>query len=96
MTSASPPPSSVLVADDRIDADADERVALLAEVDFKWLMAGQGWWVDTGRLRADPSYCAGLLGQALQSPCSALRECAAMLQTLPAWSVSPAPAAAAT
>ena len=23
---------------------------LLTEVDFKWLMAGQGWWIDLRRL----------------------------------------------
>ncbi len=63
-------------------SDADGRVVLLAEVDFKWLMAGQGCWIDTERLRTDPAYCATLLGQALASPCAALRECAARLQTL--------------
>lgn len=73
-----PPPSLAPVA----PAVADHRVALLAEVDFKWLMAGQGWWIDTERLHTDPSYCASVIGLALASPCGALRECAALVQTL--------------
>ena len=58
----------------------DARVSLLAEVDFKWLMAGQGWWIDTTRLHADPSYAAGLIRFALSSQSFALRGCAALLQ----------------
>ncbi len=61
---------------------AGERDALLAEVDFKWLMAGQGWWVDTARFHADPDYAAQFLRSALASPCAELRECAACLQAL--------------
>ena len=53
---------------------------LLLEVDFKWLMAGQGCWVDPARLRADPLYAANCLGAALHSPCEALRCCARFLQ----------------
>jgi hypothetical protein len=66
------------VADAATDADA--RVCLLAEVDFKWLMAGQGRWIDTTRFHRDPSYAAGLIRWALASPSFALRECAALLQ----------------
>jgi hypothetical protein len=58
----------------------DARVSLLAEVDFKWLMAGQGWWIDTARLRGDPSYSGDLIREALASQSFALRECAAWLQ----------------
>jgi hypothetical protein len=29
--------------------NSDEHSWLLAEVDFKWPMAGQGWWIDTTR-----------------------------------------------
>ncbi len=54
---------------------------LLLEVDFKWLMAGQGCWVDPDRLRNDPLYAAHCLGTALCSPCEALRGCARFLQT---------------
>ena len=44
---------------------------LLDLVSFKWLMAGQGWWVNLSRMRQDPAYArscaqAGLgSGQAL-------------------------------
>ncbi len=57
----------------------DSRSALLAEVDFKWLMAGQGWLVDTARLHTDPAYAARFLGSALASHCEALRQCAQKL-----------------
>ncbi len=56
-------------------------VDLLLEVDFKWLMAGQGCWIDPARLRADPLYASSCLGAALRSPCEALRCCARFLQT---------------
>ena len=53
---------------------------LLAAVDFKWLMTGHGWWVDSARFHDDPSYAATLLGLAMASPSQALRDCAARLQ----------------
>jgi len=53
---------------------------LLLEVDFKWLMAGQGCWVDPDRLRADPLYAGNCLRAAISSPCEALRWCARFLQ----------------
>lgn len=53
---------------------------LLAEVDFKWLMAGQGCWVDPQRLLADPAYADQCLQDAQKSPCDALRQCAGRLQ----------------
>ncbi len=59
--------------------DTDDRVSLLVEVDFKWLMAGQGWWVDTTRLHRDPSYASALIDLALASPSPALRQSAAMI-----------------
>ena len=58
----------------------DCRVSLLSAVDFKWLMTGHGWWVDSTRFSADPAYAATLLGLAMASPSSALRDCAARLQ----------------
>lgn len=58
----------------------DARISLLAEVDFKWLMAGQGCWIDTNRFHSDPAYVAGLIRVALASQSFALRECAASLQ----------------
>lgn len=53
---------------------------LLLEVDFKWLMAGQGCWVDPDRLHADPGYASDCLKAAVGSPCEALRRCARFLQ----------------
>ena|GEM_PF-1449336 len=53
--------------------------ALLAEVDFKWLMAGHGWQIDTARLGRDPEYAARVLQWALDSESPALRECATAL-----------------
>jgi hypothetical protein len=52
----------------------------LTEVDFKWLMAGQGWWINTGRFHSDAAYAAALLRLALASGCAALRECATVLR----------------
>lgn len=59
---------------------SDERSALLAEVDFKWLMAGEGWWVDMVRFQRDSAYAGEFLRSALASPCAALRDCAALLK----------------
>ena len=53
---------------------------LLLEVDFKWLMAGQGRWVDPQRLHSDPLYARGCLQSAIESPCDALQRCARYLQ----------------
>lgn len=61
---------------------ADPRVLLLTEVDFKWLMAGQGCWVNTHRFHVDPAYAAELLRVAASSPCAAVRECALRLRSL--------------
>ena len=46
---------------------------MLIEVDFKWLMAGQGYWVDTTRLRTDSAYAHVCVEQALHSQCSELQ-----------------------
>lgn len=54
--------------------------SLLAEVDFKWLMAGHGWQIDTARLGSDPEYAARVLQWALDSDSPALRDCATALQ----------------
>jgi hypothetical protein len=70
-------------------APAGERVSLLTEVDFKWLMAGQGCWVDSTRLQADDAYANDILRQARASKCPALRECAASLQAQMAASAPP-------
>jgi hypothetical protein len=61
-------------------SSAQACVSLLAEVDFKWLMAGQGLWIDPTRFHNDPSYAAGLLGFALTSQSFALRASAALIE----------------
>ena len=76
MLSSSKPLSQI----EQIDHCPDESMALLMWVDFKWLMAGQGWWVDTFRFHHDPVYADGFLRLAMASPSFALRECAACLQ----------------
>ena len=55
------------------------RAALIAEVDFKWLMAGHGWDIDMARLGVDPAYAAKLVDWAMRSDSPALRESAAKL-----------------
>ncbi len=62
------------------DAGTDERLVLLEEVDFKWLMAGEGWWIDTWRLHTDSGYARHLLQLVAQTPSAALRTCAAHLE----------------
>ena len=53
---------------------------VLAEVDFKWLMAGEGWWIDSTRFHSDATYAARFLTSALYSSSNVLRECAESLQ----------------
>jgi hypothetical protein len=65
---------------DETAASADARVSLLAEVDFKWLMAGLGWWIDTTRFHHEPAYACNFLRLAMESDSLALRKCAAWLQ----------------
>lgn len=59
---------------------ADERVLLLEEVNFKWLLAGMGLWIDMVRFHNDPVYAARFLALAEASDSPALRQCAAALQ----------------
>lgn len=58
----------------------DERVALLDEVNLKWLLTGLGWWIDTSRLHQDPSYATHFIHLAESSDSDALRDCAAALK----------------
>jgi hypothetical protein len=58
----------------------DERWVLLEEIDFKWLMSGQGWWIDTTRLHSDPSYATHLLELVEATQSEALKDCAALLR----------------
>ena len=55
---------------------------LLLEVDFKWLMAGQGCWIDPDRLHQEPGYALDCVRTAINSPCDALRRCAHALQAV--------------
>lgn len=65
------------VADDR---NFEVCACMLTRVDFKWLMAGQGWWIDPHRLEHDCLYAEEVLSFALASPSLVLRACAASLQ----------------
>lgn len=60
--------------------DPDARDSLLTEVEFKWLMAGHGWWIDMDRFHCDPAYAGDLLRMAMASESASLRDCAAALQ----------------
>ena len=42
-------------------------------VDFKWLMAGLGWWVDLSRLQRDTTYAGECVQHALNSGSELLR-----------------------
>jgi hypothetical protein len=53
---------------------------MLTEVDFKWLMTGEGCWIDTTKLHTDPQYAHACIQSALQSNCVPLRCCAVNLQ----------------
>jgi hypothetical protein len=63
------------------DPLADERRLLLDEVQFKWLLAGMGYWIDMSRFHSDLSYASRFMELATASDSSALRDCAASLQT---------------
>lgn len=60
---------------------SDGRQLLLEEVDFKWLMAGLGWWIDMPRFHRDSSYATRFMELAMASDSMALRDCAASLQS---------------
>ena len=45
----------------------------LALVDFKWLMAGLGWWVNLSRLRSDAAYASECAQRGLSSESPVLR-----------------------
>lgn len=57
-----------------------QRHDMLVEIDFKWLMAGQGCHIDPERLKHDASYAQGCLQFALDSRCDPLRSCALCLR----------------
>jgi hypothetical protein len=59
---------------------AHQRLDMLIEIDFKWLMAGLGWLVDPERLRTDPMYANDCLRFAAQSGSNPLQACAECLR----------------
>jgi hypothetical protein len=63
------------------DFSNHQRSDLLTEVDFKWLMAGIGIWIDPTQLHLDPVYAQANLQNALRSHCEPLRRCAVALRT---------------
>lgn len=65
----------------RMDANSHQRAEMLTEVDFKWLMAGLGFWVDPTQLHRDPGYAQASLQNALHSGCEALCRCAVALRS---------------
>jgi hypothetical protein len=75
----SPPASPTL--EKGVDSRSDERLVLLDEVNFKWLLAGLGLWIDMARFRTEPSYAAHFLALAQASESHALRNCAAALKS---------------
>jgi acyl dehydratase len=69
------------VEDDLSDLDRDQ---LLAEVDLKWLFAGQGRWIDAQQLHRDPHYASQILKTAMDSPMQSLHACAMAMRGLQA------------
>lgn len=61
----------------------DGKDAFLKLVDFKWLMAGVGWWVDLSRLQSDRAYADECLQRALRSDSELLRKHGVELFGLP-------------
>jgi hypothetical protein len=62
------------------DLSSHQRADMLTEVDFKWLMAGIGIWVNPVQLHLDPDYAHASLQNALHSHCEPLRRCAVALK----------------
>ncbi|HXD07604.1 MAG TPA: hypothetical protein VN680_16250 [Burkholderiaceae bacterium] len=57
-------------------------VAWVELVDFKWLMAGQGWWVDLGHLQRDRTYALACVRRGMASNVAPLREACRRLRPL--------------
>lgn len=53
--------------------DQEGSDSFLKLVDFKWLMAGVGWWVDLTRLQRETAYANECLQFALRSDSELLR-----------------------
>jgi hypothetical protein len=48
-------------------------------VDFKWLMAGLGWWVDLSRLQRDKAYADECVARGIASGSQLVRQRSAEL-----------------
>ena len=64
----------------RTDRDVDE--TFLKLVNFKWLMAGEGWRVSLNRLQSESGYINECLRRALASESELLRKLANELSRL--------------
>jgi hypothetical protein len=62
-------------------APAGSREDMLLLVDFKWLMAGLGWWVDLNRWRRDAGYVRECLDRGCSSPSVPLQRCVQQLRS---------------
>ena len=62
------------------DLGDQERAQLIAEVDLKWLFAGQGRWIDGAQLHTDPHYASQVLQSAIHSRVGSLHDCAVAMQ----------------
>lgn len=62
------------------DANRHQQYDDMTEVDFKWLMAGQGYWITPDKLHSDQAYANACLKSAFQSDCQPLRRCAISLR----------------
>jgi len=56
-------------------------LSLVEIIDFKWLMAADGYRVHVERLQADPGYAGECLALAAASPIATLRDTARRLAT---------------
>ncbi len=61
-------------------AEDSQRDELLAEVDLKWLLAGQGRWVDSEKMHSNAAYARQILQEAVASPVLPLHDCGVDLQ----------------
>lgn len=66
----------------RSASSVDDGHQIVHLVDFKWLMAGLGWWVDLNRLQRDAAYATECYALAATSSCEPLRRSAATLMLM--------------
>ncbi len=64
-----------------VDSRSDDRHVLLDEVNFKWLLAGLGLWIDMVRFHTETNYANHFLRLAEVSDSPALRDSAAALRS---------------